>query len=84
MYIFSEIERLNKINYLITHRATGTPDEFAEKVNLSRRQLFNHLEYLRCIGAKIKYDRYNETYYFCDGFEFEIRLYVNGRRREYL
>ena len=81
MVLFNEIERLNRINYLIKHRATGTPDELASKLPISRRQLFNLLEFFNDIGAQVKYDRTRGTYYYYDGFDFEITVNVDGRRR---
>lgn len=78
MLLFNEIRRLNRINYLIKHRATGTPDEFASKLNVSRRQLFNLLEVFNTMGAKVKYDRGYETYYYSGDYNLNITVDVNG------
>lgn len=54
--LFKYLNRINRMNYLITLKSTGSPDEFSQRLNISKRQLYNDLEMLREIGAEIKYD----------------------------
>ncbi len=48
---------------LIYNEKTGTSDEFALKIGLSRRMLFNFLDDLRDMGLEIAYCRKRKTYY---------------------
>lgn len=78
MILFREINKMMRIHSLIKRHATGSPSEFAKKMSLSRRQLFYLLEYFKDIGAEIKYNRYRQTYYYNNSFDFEIKVFVNG------
>jgi DNA-binding IclR family transcriptional regulator len=63
---------LNSILWMdskIKHRSTGTPDEFAQRVGLSRSTLFEYLSLMRQdYGLVIEYDRDSQTYYY-DGYD---------------
>lgn len=57
------------MDFLISHRSTGTPVEFAKKMELSRSTLFEYLAYMRYeLGVCILYDKYQGTYHY-DGEE---------------
>ena len=45
---------------------TGTPDELAKKIEVSRRTLFHYLSILRDNGDVIKFSRIRQTYYYCE------------------
>jgi len=64
MIIVKQLERLKRISKLITLRTTGEPKEFAEKMNLSRSQLYNDLQFLKDIGAPIVYCRKSKTFLY--------------------
>ena len=64
MNFIHQIERLQKLNKLIEQEKTGTPDELARRLGISKRQLHNLLEALKNIGAKIEYIKKSETYRF--------------------
>ena len=75
--LFKYLERINRMNDLITMKATGNPDEFSQRLNISRRQLYNDLEMLREIGAEIKYDKYRGSYYYGNSFDIDIEVHIN-------
>jgi len=56
--------RMEFLQFQIKHQRTGDANEFASKLGISRRTLFNYLETLRDEGAKIKFCRNRKTYYF--------------------
>lgn len=64
MNFIHQIERLQKLNKLIEHECTGTPDELAEKLGISKRQLHNLLDTLRNIGGEIEFCQKSKTYLF--------------------
>lgn len=74
MELRNEIYRLNKMHKLIKAHKTGTPQEFAEKLNVSKRQVYNILDELRLLGAKITYKR--TCCSFCYTNSFELHLYL--------
>lgn len=57
------LERYQKMRTLIIHERTGTSEEFAEKIGISRRMLFNYLDDLRDMGLEMAYCRRRNTYY---------------------
>mgnify|MGYP001272574115 CR=1 FL=1 len=78
MILITEIQRINRFNDLISHKATGSPEEFAEKLHISKRQLFNLIGFMKDLGADIKYNRSACTYYYTDDFNFEILVRLRG------
>lgn len=71
-----QIERMKYIHCLIKNECTGNPKEFASKLNISRRQLYNELELLKIQGAPLRYSRKNESFYYENYFELEINLSI--------
>ena len=67
------IDRINKIHSFINSEKTGTPEAFAKKLYLSRRQMYNELEFLKNLNAQIKYCKKKETFYYTTNFEFSFR-----------
>ena len=59
---------------LISMMATGTPEEFAEKMGMKRSTLFESLQEMRVIGVDIKYSFIRQSYYYADNRRIKIRL----------
>lgn len=57
------MERFKKIRRLIEAQKTGTPEELAESLGISRRTVFEDLSELRDEGLDIAYSRKKKTYY---------------------
>jgi predicted DNA-binding transcriptional regulator YafY len=68
------VERLNRINRLIRIKATGPPKEFAGRLGISERTLYETLELMKSLGAPIKYSRFRESYHYEEDGEFCIRF----------
>lgn len=64
MTLFQQIDRMKYIHRLIDNEHTGNPDSFADRLQLSKRQLFNILEELRIIGLDVRYCKTRQTYYY--------------------
>ena len=76
MALFDLINRAERIHRLIRTESTGTPCEFAKKINLSRRQLYNLLEEFKDYGAEIKYDRVKGSFYYVNDFCMELTIKI--------
>lgn len=76
MQLFETIDRVQRMHQLIQREATGTPEEFAERFNIKRRQLYNILEELRVYGACIRYSRIKNTFYYENDFEVIVKISV--------
>ena len=60
-----DLQKIIYMNTLIAHRRTGTPEVFAQKLNLSRSALFEYLTFLRKdLMLEILYSCYSQTYYY--------------------
>ena len=74
MKLIQHIERLEKIEKLIQHSQTGTPDECAGKIGISRRQLYNYLEEMRSYGVEIRYSRKHQSFRFKNNKRLKIHF----------
>lgn len=76
MHLFETIERVHRIHKLIQREATGTPEEFAEKLSIRKRQLYNVLEEFKDYGAVVKYSRVKRTFYYENDFKVSVEVSV--------
>ena len=74
MELKNEIHRLNRLHQLIKMCNTGSPDELAHKLHISKRHLYNVLDELRARGTKIDYSRSSYTFYYTNSFELHLNL----------
>ena len=58
-----DLKKVLRMDFMIQHRCTGTPVEFAKKLELSRSVLFEYLAYLR-YDLDILYNKYQCTYHY--------------------
>ena len=65
-------ERVDKLDYLVRHKMTGTPKELAQKLNISKRQLFNILNELKALNMHIVYNTEEENYYYANKGKIEF------------
>jgi len=72
MKALEQLERLQRMNQLIKNERTGSPDEFSQRLGISRRQLYSYIENIKDMGADIGYSKNRRTFYFCNGHEVEI------------
>lgn len=64
--------RIRRIDYLIQIGGTGTPDEFARRLNISRKSLYNYLNSMKEMGAPIKYCPFRGSYYYEEEGMFKV------------
>ena len=78
MSLVKYIARLQRMDLLIAMRATGSPDEFAFKMNLSRSTLFEMIQEMKGLGVDIRYSSLSSSYYYAD----ERRIIIKVERME--
>jgi DNA-binding protein len=76
MQLFKTIDRACQIHALIQKEATGTPDEFAKRLHISRRLLYYLLDELKDVGAEIEYNRRKSTFYYANDFEIHVTIRI--------
>lgn len=74
MHYFETIDRVLRIHKLIKREATGTPDEFARKLDIKKRHLYNILEEFKDYGAAIRYSREKLSFYYENDFEISVTI----------
>jgi len=62
MSLITRIERLQRIDSLIRLKATGSPRQLAERLEISESTLYEDLNDLKTMGAEIVYCRYYMSY----------------------
>jgi predicted DNA-binding transcriptional regulator YafY len=60
------LDRLLYMNDLISRRATGTPSQFAKKLNISQRTLYRWIANMRDRNISITYDEERQSYCYSD------------------
>lgn len=58
------IDRLERLHLLIKRKSTGTVDELADKIGLSRRQTLEYISDMKELGAPIQFCKYRNTYFY--------------------
>lgn len=59
------LEKIVHMDYLIRHKSTGTPADFAQKVGMTRSTFFEYLTYMREeLRLVINYDKHKPSYYY--------------------
>jgi predicted DNA-binding transcriptional regulator YafY len=78
MDFIKQIERIQRTNKLICRESTGNPDALANRLNISRRQVYRIIEFLKENGAPVKYNRLSETFYYENNFELQISFSIKA------
>jgi transcriptional antiterminator len=66
MSLSSHVILYKRIKKLIQLRATGSPEDLANKLNISERQLYNYISDMKSFGYNIGYSKMQQTYYFSE------------------
>ena len=60
----SQFFLLERLHALIRRKATGTPKSLSERLEISERTLYRHIDDLKALGLPIEYCKCTETYYY--------------------
>lgn len=66
------MNRLERIDYLIRIKGTGTPAQLAQRLGMSKRAIFDYLNLMREYGAPIKFCNARQSYYYDEEGYFRI------------
>lgn len=72
MSLLKYVDRLSRMHGLIMREATGTPEEFAERLNLSLSMLMLELQDMKELGASIAYCHKRRSYHYTKPFALVI------------
>lgn len=74
--MFDRFEQLARLDQLIRLKATGSPNQLAEKIGLSRRQLLRDIAKLREVGFPIDYSKSKQSYYYSDTVKLSFEIFI--------
>ena len=77
-----QIERLERIHKLIKRKGTGTPDQFCQKLGISKRQLFRIINLMKNLGATIDYSQSRQTYFYFEDGDFIIMKWIPNKHND--
>jgi len=63
-----QLETIKRIDDLINRKGTGSPDQLAERLQISRASVFRYINDLKSFGAPIKYCKYRNSYIYKENF----------------
>lgn len=71
MTFIDQIRRIERIDYHIRTRSTGTPAQFARKLGMSQSQLFQIMKIMREImDAPVYYSKTEQSYCYEENVKF--------------
>lgn len=77
MNFIEDLKRLRKIHELISGQNTGSPDNLAESISVSRSELYYILRELKRMGAQICYDRRKRSFCYVNNFKLDMEIKVS-------
>jgi predicted DNA-binding transcriptional regulator YafY len=68
------LDLLLRLDQFIRQKGTGSPPEFARKMGISERSLYQYLKVLKELGAPIRFSRQDRSYYYETRGKFHIHF----------
>ena len=72
MKVFEYLDRISRMHRLVEHGSTGSPEELACRLGVSRTSLYELIDELRSRGAPIYYSKAAKTFYYSEPFDISI------------
>src|SRR5690606_13333029 len=79
MSLLKYIDRLKHMDDLIRRKATGGAEEFAEKLSISKTQLFEDLKEVKELGAPITLCSVRKRYQYEGSYRLVLRFEDNSK-----
>jgi predicted DNA-binding transcriptional regulator YafY len=72
MKVFEYLDRISMMHKLVSRQRTGTPEEFAVQLGVSRTSLYELIDELRSRGAPIVYSRSSKTFFYREPYDITV------------
>lgn len=79
----SLLHRLIRLDHFIHYKSTGSPTDFAKKIGISERSLYDYLKILKEMGAPVRFSRGRRTYYYTEDGHFHVTFLSRQSENEY-
>ena len=63
---------IKRIHALISRKATGSPEELARRLTISKASVHRYLNELKYMGAEIIYCKLRRSYYYDEPFDLNF------------
>jgi len=68
MSFIEQLKLIKRLDNLIQRKATGTPQQLADRLDISRSSVFRQISILKKLGAKIYYCKHSRSYRYEEKF----------------
>ena len=82
MSIDTYFERIFRIDRLIRLKATGSPADLAQRLEISESGLYRYIGYMRLMGAPIIFCKYRNSYMYEDNGKFQVGFMVTTIKKD--
>ena len=72
MKIFEYLDRISMMHKLVSRQRTGTPEEFARQLGVSRTSLYELIDELKSRGAPIAYSKSAKTFFYRQPYDIAV------------
>jgi biotin operon repressor len=72
MKVFEYLDRISMMHKLVSRQKTGTPEEFARQLGVSRTSLYELIDELRSRGAPIAYSKSAKTFFYRQPYDIAV------------
>ncbi len=73
--IIQHIELIQRIDQLIQLQATGTPDELAERLDISKTKLYRIINLMKQLNAPVVYNFNTQNFVYAEAVGFKFGFY---------
>jgi predicted DNA-binding transcriptional regulator YafY len=72
MKVFEYLDRISMMHKLVSRQKTGTPEEFAHQLGVSRTSLYELIDELRLRGVPIAYSKSAKTFFYRQPYDIDV------------
>ena len=72
MKVFEYLDRISMMHKLVSRQKTGTPEEFANQLGVSRTSLYELIDELRSRGVPIAYSKSAKTFFYRQPYDIAV------------
>jgi len=81
MKFLEKLQVIERVDQLIRMKATGSPDALAEKLNVSRRCVYDIIDVMKRMDAPILYDSTRKSFYYSHNCDLMIGFVDSNKVR---
>jgi len=81
MSLIEQLKQIERIDNLVRKKATGTPKELSNRINVSERQVYNIINLMKDMGAPIFFCTYNRSYCYKKDVIFKFGFLTESRNK---